>query len=307
MYQYLLRRTLIAIGLVFTIMAVVFIMLRVALPGDPAVILAGDRASPELIAQIRENLGLDRPILEQLALFMVRAVQGDLGRSVKFGEPVFGVILKAFPFTLLLTFLSVGIGTTIGLGVGVLTAVKHGTWIDKVSIVFVVFFYSIPTFWLGTMLILLFAVAWRLLPVQGAETWQHFVLPVTTLSIGEAAFIARLTRANMLEALSAAYVQTARSKGLVERRVVFVHALRNTLIPVITVVGLSMGSLLGGAVITESIFGLPGVGRLSIQAILDRDYPMIQGTVLLVAVAFVFVNLLVDVIYTYIDPRIRFN
>jgi peptide/nickel transport system permease protein len=307
MYQYLLRRTLIAIGLVFTIMAVVFIMLRVALPGDPAVVLAGDRASPELIAQIRENLGLDRPILEQLALFMVRAVQGDLGRSVKFGEPVFGVILKAFPFTLLLTFLSVGIGTIIGLGVGVLTAVKHGTWIDKVSIVFVVFFYSIPTFWLGTMLILLFAVAWRLLPVQGAETWQHFVLPVTTLSIGEAAFIARLTRANMLEALSAPYVQTARSKGLVERRVVFVHALRNTLIPVITVVGLSMGSLLGGAVITESIFGLPGVGRLSIQAILDRDYPMIQGTVLLVAVAFVFVNLLVDVIYTYIDPRIRFN
>ncbi|MBK9745311.1 MAG: ABC transporter permease [Chloroflexi bacterium] len=307
MYQYLLRRTLIAIGLVFTIMAVVFIMLRVALPGDPAVVLAGDRASPELIAQIRENLGLDRPILEQLALFMVRAVQGDLGRSVKFGEPVFGVILKAFPFTLLLTFLSVGIGTAMGLGVGVLTAVKHGTWIDKVSIVFVVFFYSIPTFWLGTMLILLFAVAWRMLPVQGAETWQHFVLPVTTLSIGEAAFIARLTRANMLEALSAPYVQTARSKGLVERRVVFVHALRNTLIPVITVVGLSMGSLLGGAVITESIFGLPGVGRLSIQAILDRDYPMIQGTVLLVAVAFVFVNLLVDVIYTYIDPRIRFN
>lgn len=307
MYQYLLRRTLIAIGLVFTIMAVVFIMLRVALPGDPAVVLAGDRASPELIAQIRENLGLDRPILEQLALFMVRAVQGDLGRSVKFGEPVFGVILKAFPFTLLLTFLSVGIGTAIGLGVGVLTAVKHGTWIDKFSIVFVVFFYSIPTFWLGTMLILLFAVAWRMLPVQGAETWQHFVLPVTTLSIGEAAFIARLTRANMLEALSAPYVQTARSKGLVERRVVFVHALRNTLIPVITVVGLSMGSLLGGAVITESIFGLPGVGRLSIQAILDRDYPMIQGTVLLVAVAFVFVNLLVDVIYTYIDPRIRFN
>jgi len=307
MYQYLLRRTLIAVLLVFTIMAVVFVMLRVALPGDPAVLLAGDRASPELIAQIRENLGLDRPIPEQLLVFMVRALQGDLGRSVKFGEPVFGVILKAFPFTIALTLLSVSIGTVIGLGVGVLTAVKRGTWVDKVSIVFVVFFYSIPTFWLGTMLILVFAVAWRVLPVQGAETWQHFVLPVTTLSIGEAAFIARLTRANMLEALSAPYLQTARSKGLVERRVVFVHALRNTLIPVVTVVGLSLGSLLGGAVITESIFGLPGVGRLSIQAILDRDYPMIQGTVLLVAVAFVFVNLVVDVIYTYIDPRIRYN
>ncbi|MBK8021763.1 MAG: ABC transporter permease [Chloroflexi bacterium] len=307
MPQYLLRRMLIAILLVFTIMAVVFIMLRVALPGDPAVILAGDRASPELIEQIRQNLGLDRPVLEQLALFMVRALQGDLGRSVKFGEPVFSVILKAFPFTILLTLLSVTIGTLIGIGVGVLTAVKSGTWIDKVSIVFVVFFYSIPTFWLGTMLILIFAVGLRALPVQGAETWQHFVLPVTTLSIGEAALLARLTRANMLEALSAAYLQTARSKGLNERRVLFVHALRNTLIPVITVVGLSIGSLLGGAVITESIFGLPGVGRLSIQAILDRDYPMIQGTVLLVAVAFVFVNLVVDVIYTYIDPRIRYT
>lgn len=307
MYRYLLRRTIIAILLVIVITALVFVMLRVALPGDPAVILAGDRASPELIEQIRENLGLNRPLPEQLLIFGLNALRGDLGRSTKFGEPVASVILKAFPFTVLLTLLSVGIGTAIGIGVGVLTAVKRGTWIDKVSIVFVVFFYAIPTFWLGTMLILIFAVGLRWLPVQGSETWQHFVLPVTTLSIGEAAFIARLTRANMLEALSAAYMQTARAKGLYERRIVFMHALRNTLIPVITIVGLSLGGLLGGAVITESIYGLPGVGRLSIQAILDRDYPMIQGTVLLVAVAFVFVNLLVDVIYIYIDPRIRYT
>ncbi|MFN8528844.1 MAG: ABC transporter permease [Anaerolineae bacterium] len=307
LFQYLLRRTITAFLLVITITALVFVMLRVALPGDPAVLMAGDRASPELIEQIRENLGLNRPIPEQLLLFGVHALQGDLGRSVKFGEPVFSVILKAFPFTVLLTILSVAIGTAIGLGVGVLTAVKRGTWIDKVSIVFVVFFYSIPTFWLGTMLILVFAVGLRILPVQGSQTWQHFVLPVTTLSIGEAALIARLTRANMLEALSAPYIQTARAKGLSNRRVITTHALRNTLIPVVTVAGLSLGGLLGGAVITESIFGLPGVGRLSIQAILDRDYPMIQGTVLLVAVAFVFVNLVVDVLYLYLDPRIRYS
>ncbi len=307
MSQYILRRIAISIMLVFTIMLVVFVMLRVALPGDPAVLMAGDRASPELIEQIRKNLGFDRPVPEQFLLFMVNAVQGDLGRSVKFGEPVFGVIVKAFPFTAILTFLSVSVGTLIGLGVGILTAVKRGTWIDNVSIVLVVFFYSIPTFWLGLMLILIFAVGLRWLPVQGAATWQHFVLPVTTLSIGQAALIARLTRANMIETLSALYMQTARSKGLSERRVIFLHALKNTLIPVVTVVGLSVGGLLGGAVITESIFGLPGVGRLAIQAILDRDYPMIQGTVLLVAVAFVFVNLVVDVLYSYVDPRIRYD
>ncbi len=304
---YILQRILIAFLLIFTIIAVVFVMLRVAIPGDPAIILAGDRASPEMIEQVRKNLGLDRPVLEQFWVFVTKAIQADLGRSVKFGEPVFGVIIRAFPFTVLLTFLSVSVGTAIGLMVGVLTAIKHGTWIDKLSVVLVVFFYSIPTFWLGLMLILIFAVGLRVLPVQGAETWQHFVLPVATLSIGQAALIARLTRANMIETLSALYIQTARSKGISERRVVFFHALRNTLIPVVTVVGLSVGGLLGGAVITESIFGLPGVGRLSIQAILDRDYPMIQGTVLLVAIAFVFINLIVDVLYVYIDPRIRYD
>ncbi len=307
MSTYILRRILIALLLVFTITAVVFVMLRVAVPGDPAIVLAGDRASPEMIEQIRKNLGLDRPVLEQFWVFLTKAIQADLGRSVKFGEPVFGVIARAFPFTVLLTFLSVSVGTMLGLGVGVLTAVRHGTWVDKLSVVLVVFFYSIPTFWLGLMLILIFAVGLRALPVQGAETWLHFILPVTTLSIGQAALIARLTRANMIETLAALYMQTARAKGITERRAIFLHALRNTLIPVVTVVGLSVGGLLGGAVITESIFGLPGVGRLSIQAILDRDYPMIQGTVLLVAVAFVFVNLVVDVLYIYIDPRIRYD
>ncbi|MBI1276675.1 MAG: ABC transporter permease subunit [Anaerolineaceae bacterium] len=307
MGKYILRRTLIALGLVLVISVLVFVMLRVALPGDPAVLLAGDRASPELIEQIRKNLGLDRPVFEQLAIYLRNAIQGDLGRSIQFGEPVFGVIVKAFPFTITLTFLSVTVGTLIGLGVGILTAVKRGTWIDSVSIVVVVFFYSIPSFWLGLVLILIFAVGLRVLPVQGSSTWQHFVLPVTTLSVGQSALIARLTRTNMIETLGAAFIQTARSKGLSERSVVFRHALKNTLIPIVTIVGLSIGGLLGGAVITENIFGLPGVGRVAIDAIAARDYPMIQGTVLLVAVSFVFVNLITDIIYVYVDPRIRYD
>ncbi len=307
MSQYILRRIFISIALIFAVMVIVFVMLRVALPGDPAQLLAGERASPELIEQIRKNLGLDRPIPEQFVIYVTNALRGDLGRSVKFREPVFDTIVKAFPFTVLITIMSVSTGSLLGVGVGVLTAVKRGTWIDKVAIVLVVFFYSIPTFFLGPMLILIFAVGLRILPVQGAESWRNFVLPVTTLSIGQSALLARLTRANMIETLNAAYVQTARAKGVSERRVVVGHALRNTLIPIVTIVGLSFAGLLGGAVITESIFGLPGVGRLAINAISDRDYPMIQGTVLLVAAAFVFINLIVDVLYVYVDPRIRYE
>ncbi len=307
MTKYILRRILIAAVLVLTICVVVFVMLRVAVPGDPALVLAGDRASPELVEQIRKNLGTDRPIPEQLIIFLTKAVQGDLGRSTKFNEPVFGVIAKAFPFTVLITFLSVTIGTTLGLCIGILTAIRRGTWIDHLSMVLIVFFYSIPSFWLGLLLILIFAVGLRILPVQGANSWQGFVLPVMTLSVGQSALIARLTRANMIETLGAAYVQTARSKGLSERVVIFGHAVKNTLIPIVTVVGLSVGGLLGGAVITESIFGLPGVGRLAVEAILDRDYPMIQGTVLLVAITFVFVNLIIDILYVYVDPRIRYD
>lgn len=307
MGKYILQRTAVAIPLVLAIATIVFVMLRVALPGDPAQLLAGDRATPELIEQIRKNLGLDRPVTEQYIIFLANAVQGDLGRSVKFREPVMEVILKAFPFTITLTLLSVTVGTAVGLLVGIITAVRRGTWVDHVSIVLVVFFYSIPTFWLGLMLILIFAVALRWLPVQGAGTWQHFVMPVITLGIGQAALVARLARSSMIEVLGTQYVQTARAKGLRERWVILGHALKNTLIPIVTVVGLSIGGLLGGAVITENIFGLPGVGRLAIEAINNRDYPMIQGTVLLVASGFVFVNLIVDIIYVYIDPRIRYK
>ena len=305
--KYILRRILIAFPLILGVTTVVFVMLRVALPGDPAKVMAGPRASPELIEQIRHNLGLDRPVIEQYLIFLRNFLQGDLGRSVKFREPVVGVITKAFPFTATLTFLCVAIGTSLGLVIGVVTAVYQRTWIDNFGIVVAVLFYSIPTFWLGLMLILIFSVGLRILPVQGVGTWKHFVLPVATLGVGQSALIARLTRSSMIEVLSTDYVRTARAKGLAQRRVLIRHALQNTLIPVITVVGLSVGGLLGGAVITESIFGLPGVGRLAIDAISNRDYPMIQGAVILVAASFVFVNLLVDIIYAFVDPRIRYE
>ena len=307
MSQYILRRILIAFPLILAVTTVVFVMLRVALPGDPAKLMAGDRASPKQVEVIRRKLGLDRPVFEQYLIFLRNFSQGDLGRSVKFREPVLGVIAKAFPFTAKITFLSVTVGTTIGLAIGIITAVYQRTWIDNLGIVVTVFFFSIPTFWLGLMLILIFSVGLRVLPVQGASTWRHFILPVTTLAVGQSALIARLTRSSMIEVLSADYVRTARAKGLSQQRVLIRHALRNTLIPVITVVGLSVGGLLGGAVITESIFGLPGVGRLAIDAISNRDYPMIQGAVILVAASFVFVNLFVDIVYAFIDPRIRYG
>ena len=307
MSQYILRRVAIAFPLILAVTTVVFVMLRVALPGDPAKLMAGDRASPEQVEIIRRKLGLDRPVIEQYIIFLRNFAQGDLGRSVKFREPVLGVIAKAFPFTAAITFLSVTVGTSIGLLIGVITAVYQRTWVDNLGIVVTVFFFSIPTFWLGLMLILIFAVGLRVLPVQGAGTWRHFIMPVATLAVGQSALIARLTRSSMIEVLSTDYVRTARSKGLSPRRVLSSHALQNTLIPVITVVGLSVGGLLGGAVITESIFGLPGVGRLAIDAISNRDYPMIQGTVILVAASFVFVNLIVDIIYAFVDPRIRYE
>jgi ABC-type dipeptide/oligopeptide/nickel transport system permease component len=307
MSRYIARRILIAIPLLLVVVALVFFITRLFLPGDPAVLLAGERATPELIETIRRNLGLDKSVLQQFIIFLGNAVQGDLGRSVKLQQPVMQVIAKAFPFTLTLTILSVTFGTIVGLVIGIITALKRNTWIDTSSMAAIIFFYSMPTFWLGLMLMLVLGVTLRLLPVQGTGSWKNFVMPVLTLGTGEAAVIARLTRSSMLEVLGADYVRTARAKGLTERIVLLRHALKNALIPVVTIVGLSIGGLLGGAVITETIFGLPGVGSLSIQAITSRDYPMIQATVLLVAVAFIFVNLLVDVIYAFVDPRIHYE
>ena len=306
MSQYILRRVLIAFPLILVVVTVVFVMTR-ASPGDPAKVMAGDRAGPELIEKIRRDLGLDRPVFEQYLIFLRNLSQGDLGRSVKFREPITERIAKSIPFTATLAFLSVAIGTALGLAIGIVTAVYQRSWVDRLGIVTSVFFYSIPTFALGLLLILIFSIALRLLPVQGAATWKHLVLPVANLAVGQSALIARLTRSSMIEVLSADYVRTARAKGLNQRRVLIRHALQNTLIPIITVVGLSLGGLLGGAIITEIIFGLPGVGSLFINGIHNRDYPMIQGVVILAATAIIFAILIVDIVYAVVDPRIRYE
>lgn len=306
MGKYILRRVLMSFPLILTVVTIVFVMLR-ALPGDPAQLMAGDRAGPELIERKKHDLGLDRPVFEQYLIFLRDLARLDLGRSVKFREPIVGRIAKSIPFTAALAFLSVTIGTALGLGIGIITAVYQRSWPDRLGIVTSVFFYSIPTFALGLLLILIFSIALRVLPVQGAATWKHFVLPVANLAVGQSALIARLTRASMIEVLSADYVRTARAQGLNQRRVLMRHALQNTLIPIITVVGFSIGGLLGGAIITERIFGLPGVGSLLLNGIVNRDYPMVQGVVILMATAVIFANLIADVVYAVVDPRIRYE
>lgn len=305
--RYVVRRILGAIPLILVILLLVFVLLRVAVPGDPAAVMAGARGSPELIAQIRHRMGLDKPIWQQFLIFVGNFLKGDLGRSLFLNEPVGKVIVKAIPFTITLSVLAAVTGTAVGLIVGLVAAIKKNTWIDHASMIVVLFLYSMPTFWLGLMLILLLGVKFLLLPVQGVGSWKHYVMPVITLGVGQAAVVARLARSSIIEVMSDDYIRTARAKGLSEWIVLMVHALKNALIPIVTVVGLWVGALLGGAVVTETIFGLPGIGRLAITAIINRDYPMIQGTVLVVAVSFIFVNLLVDIIYGFIDPRIRYE
>lgn len=347
MTKYILRRLSLVLPLVLAIATLVFVMLRIALPGDPALALAGDRADPELIERIRVDLGLNLPVTTQFIYwllgndwFVLRrhqpfsaampestlglpysraraaepsygdsqgAIRGDFGRSVITRERVAVRIFSSFPFTIQLTIQTVALGTTIGILVGIITALNRATWLDKLVTVIVIFGYSFPTFVLGAYLILLFAVEWRWLPVQGSGTWKHMVMPTITLGLGQVAVIARLTRSSMIETLSEDYVRTARAKGLSERAVVLRHGLRNSLIPIITIVGLSFGGLLGGAIITERIFNLPGLGTIIVKAIGSRDFPMIQGIVLLVAVTFILVNLGVDIIYGFADPRIRYE
>ena len=347
MTKYILRRLALVLPLVLAIATLVFVMLRIALPGDPALALAGDRADPELIERVRVDLGLNLPLSTQFIFWLLgndwlvlrrhqpfsaavpdstlglpysRArpaepsygetkgvIRGDFGRSVNTREPVARRIFSSFPFTIQLTIQTVTLGSTLGIVVGVITALNRATWLDKLVTIIVIFGYSFPTFVLGAYLILLFAVEWRWLPVQGSGSWQHMVMPTITLGLGQVAVIARLTRSSMIETLSEDYIRTARAKGLSERAVVLRHGLRNSLIPIITIVGLSFGGLLGGAIITERIFNLPGLGTIVVKAIASRDYPMIQGIVLLVAVTFILVNLGVDIIYGFADPRIRYE
>jgi len=306
MWAYIVNRLLLAVPVVLGVAFVVFAMVRL-IPGDPAMVIAGQAATPEYIAAIREDLGLDQPIAIQFGIYLANLARGDFGRSVKSRAPVTEELWARLPNTAQLAAGSIAVAAVVGVGAGVVSAMRPYSALDAAVMVVALAGLSIPIFWSGLMMILVFSVHLGWFPAVGTGSVAHLVLPSVTLGMTSAAIIARMTRSSMLEVLRTDYVRTARAKGQVERAVIGRHALKNALIPVITVIGLQTGTLLSGAVLTESVFAWPGVGRLLVEGILTRDYPIVQATVLLVAVVFVLVNLAVDVLYAVVDPRIHFR
>lgn len=306
MLQYVIKRLFSIIPVLIGISLLLFLMLRM-LPGDPAQVLAGEMATPEEVEIIRHQLGLDRPIYTQYAFFLSRLSRFDLGRSARTQNPVTEEIWARLPNTVLLAIVAIVLACLIGIPAGIISALRPYSLLDYTITVTALFGISMPVFWLGLMLVVVFAVWLHWLPAGGIGTWKHVILPSLTLASFVVAFIARMTRSTMLEVLSQDYTTTARSKGLKEKVVVVKHAFRNALIPIITVVGLQFGMLLGGAVLTETVFAWPGLGRLIVASIKARDYPMIQGAILVFGLLYILVNLAVDIIYAYVDPRIRYD
>jgi peptide/nickel transport system permease protein len=334
MASYLLRRLLLTIPILLGVSMLVFFMLHSA-GGDPATLMLGSRADPDAIAELRAELGLDRPLWVQYVDFLSGAVRGDFGRSYRSNSPVVAEIAARFPATIELAVAAMGIAVVVGVAVGTVAAVRRHTVFDYLSSAGVLLGISIPTFWLGIILIIVFGLWLRWLPISGrvdprlgadpsvpfltvtsllqgnwsvaGDALRHLILPALTLAAWPAAIVARMTRASLLESLGQDYARTARGKGLPERLIVVRHAARNALLPVLTVVGLEFGTLLGGAVVTETIFAWPGLGQLTVAAIGARDYQVIQGVVVLLAAVFVMLNLMVDVLYAVLDPRIRYG
>jgi ABC-type dipeptide/oligopeptide/nickel transport system permease component len=305
MLQYVVKRMLSTIPVLFGISLLLFLMLRM-LPGDPAQVIAGEMSTQEDVAAIRHELGLDRPIHIQYAVFLGRLAQFDLGRSARTKDKVSEEIWGRLPNTALLAVLAITLACLFGIPAGIISAVRPYTWIDYVVTSTALFGLAMPVFWLGLMLILVFSVMLHWLPAGGIGSWKHVIMPSFTMAAFVVAFVARMTRSSMMDVLSQDYTTTARAKGLTEYMVIIKHALKNALIPIITVIGLQFGLLLGGAVLTETVFAWPGVGRLIVDSILARDYPVIQGAILIFGLLYTLVNLMVDLIYAYIDPRIRY-
>ena len=313
MVSYILRRVLSTVPVMAIVALFVFSLLYIA-PGDPAAIIAGDQASPGDIERIRQGLGLDRPFLVQFGSWLWHILHGDLGTSIFTNLPVAALIAQRIEPTLSLMLLTLILTILIAVPLGVVAAWKAGSWIDRTIMAFAVFAFSLPVFVVGYILAYVFALQFEWLPVQGYTPlskgfwpWlQNLILPSVALGSVYTALIARITRASMLEVLQQDYVRTARAKGLDQRSILFVHALKNAAVPIVTVIGIGIALLIGGSIVTESVFAIPGLGRLTIDAILRRDYPVIQGIVLLFSFVYVLVNLMVDVTYTLVDPRIRY-
>ena len=303
-FRYLVERSLHSLVLLVGVSLVVFLLLHIV-PGDPAQVLLGDQATPQRVVEVRRALGLDRPLPEQYWRFVSRAVQGDFGQSIRAMRPVLPYVVERLPATLELAVGALLISTGLGIPLGVLAAARrHSIW-DRLSMSLALAAQSAPNFWVGLILIALFSVKLGVLPVSGRGGLGHLVLPSVTLAIFFVGLVVRLTRSGMLEVLAQDYVRTAGAKGLPEHLVIFRHALKNAMIPIVTVLGLQIGTLLGGAVVTETVFAWPGMGQLAVQAIYQRDYPVVQCIVLLLGGGFVLINWAVDVSYSFLDPRIQ--
>jgi peptide/nickel transport system permease protein len=303
---YVARRVVASVPTLWGVATVVFVMARL-LPGDPARVIAGVLASPEDVERIRQQMGLDQPLWVQYGNFLGSLLRLNLGTSAHTNAPVIEEIGSRLPYTVELAVVALVLAVTVGVLAGVAAAIRRNTMLDLLISSFSVFGVSMPVYWLGLMMIILFAIDLRLLPAAGADEPTSILMPAVTLALFSLGLIARMTRSSMLEVLGQDYVRTARAKGAPLRSVVFRHALRNALLPIMTVIGLQFGALLGGAVVTETVFAWPGVGRLLIDSIFFRDYPVVQGLVLMFGTTFVVINLLVDLLYAYVDPRIHYT
>ena len=307
MIRYLVNRLALSVVVVFGVSVLVFLMLHLV-PGDPAVVMLSEQANASDVQHLRHDLGLDQPLWAQYGLYFERVVHGDLGRSIRLRRPVSELIAGRLPNTLELAVASLSLATLVGVAVGAVSAVRRGRLTDHLAMAGALLGVSLPSFWLGLMLILLFGLRLGALPIAGnQEGLASLILPALTLATVPMATIARLTRSGLLDVLGEDYIRTARAKGLKEFAVIVSHALRNSMIPVITVVGVQFGALLGGAIIVETVFAWPGVGRLLIDAVSARDFPLVQGIMLFISISFVLVNLCADLVYAYVDPRIRYS
>ncbi|MCW2240196.1 ABC transporter permease [Azospirillum canadense] len=313
MFVYIVRRLAGMMVVMLIVAAVVFVIARVV-PGDPAAVMLGSSATPEDIAALRSRLGLDQPLLAQFILYLGQIARFDLGDSIFLNRPVMQALAERSELTGLLTLMSVSIAVLIGVPIGILSAAKRGRWIDQTALGLAMLAASVPSFWIGLTLIKYLAVDLTWFPVAGygapdasfAERLRHLVLPAIALGIPNSALILRFTRTSMLDVLGDDYVRTARAKGLPPMVVVLKHALRNAMIPILTVIGLTAAVMIAGAIVTETVFGLPGVGNLIVSAVLRRDYPVIQGALLVVSAIYVLINLSVDLLYAVVDPRVRY-
>ena len=306
MGRFLARRLVLTLPVLLGVATLVFSLIHL-IPGDPAQAMLGEAAPQSDVEELRRQLGLDRPLIEQYGAFLRGLVKGDLGTSLRTGLPVTEQILERMPATFELAAAAMFVAIAFSMPLGIAAAVRRGTAVDHAAMTVSLAGVSVPNFWLGPLLAIVFAVELGWLPVSGRGTWAHLILPAVSLGAALAAILARMTRATMLEELREQYVQAARARGVSRSRAVLRHAFRNSLIPVVTLVGLQFGAVLTGAVITETIFAWPGIGRLLIQSIGFRDYPLVQGCILLIALTYVGVNLLTDVVYGFLDPRIRYE